>query len=106
MPKAQVQFIDDTGGTLFSGAVTIDDTFQPRFFAAFSSLYGPVDSLAMNTDGTPVAPPVMRAMTNDEIFSKYAGGLMVGTICNIQNAEKAAAQAALIPVAVTFTPTT
>jgi hypothetical protein len=102
MPKAQIQFLDD--GTppvvLFSSAGEVDATFAPRFFAAFGQLYGPVPVTP------PTTPPTLRAMTQEEIFATWAGGIMQGTEANIQNAERAAAEAAVTPVPIKVTPTT
>lgn len=100
MPKAQVQFLDDSGAVLYSSAATVDDTFANRFFTAYKSLYGQVP---VDPEATPV---VMRDMTDDEVYSKWAGGLMVGTIGNIQSTEIQTAVAAIQPDDINFTPVT
>lgn len=100
MPKAQVQFLDDSNNILFSAAATVDDTFQTRFFNAFRTLYGqvPVDPEAF--------PVVMRDMTDEEVYKKWSGGFMLGTIGNIKATEKHLAVAAIQPTDINFTPVT
>lgn len=95
---AQIQFLDDSGAVQYTASATVDNTFAPRFFAAYGALYGqvPIDPSA--------SPVVMRNMTPAEIYAKFSSGFMDGVISNIQAQERAAAAAAIQTTPVVVTP--
>lgn len=72
--------IDGKQQTLTRGA-TIDDSLMPYFFACYRASYGQVDSGKVDDN----KQPIMRDMTDEETFAKYAGGISNGTLANVQS---------------------
>lgn len=59
-----------------SRSASIDDALLPYFFACYREVYGQVED---------VDTKILRDMTDEETFQKYAAGISNGTLANVQN---------------------
>lgn len=78
--------VDGVAKTVSRSAI-VDDAVAPTFFAAYRDAYGQIQD-GVDKGGN----PMMRDMTDEEVFNAYAKGIAQGTIANVQRYAQDQAQ--------------
>lgn len=70
-----------------SRSATIEDAAMPYFFNCYRNSYGQVDSGEVDEN----KQPILRDMTDEETFKKFATGFANGSLANVQSFIRAEA---------------